>query len=31
MVRLVREAMALASCGGVVWVVWQMALVAHAA
>jgi hypothetical protein len=30
MARWMREAMALASCGGFVWMVWQAALIAHA-
>jgi hypothetical protein len=31
MARWMREAMALASCGGFVWMVWQVALSAHGA
>ncbi len=30
MVRWMREGMALASCGGFVWMAWQVALMAHA-
>jgi len=31
MVRWVRDAVSLASCGGVVWVMWQAALLTSAA
>jgi hypothetical protein len=31
MARWVRETLSLASCGGFVWMVWQVALVAQAA
>lgn len=29
MTRVVREALSLASCGGFVWMVWQVALLAR--
>jgi hypothetical protein len=29
MVRWMREGLSLATCGGFVWMVWQVALIAH--